>query len=392
MAVPNAQSNVLLPGMQFHPSPFGPNASQQLVPQTQMGVNNNAGMNNAISNGLIVAYARAVSPFASMNFTVRDAADLQRLLQTEKNRLSSIDTPTLIKAFVECTMVAHGSRYCANFTLAQKYADKSQDILRLLLTNRQNMGSPEFTQNVQSMVSGMELLIYFCIGSDELLRCRQLITEAGRLLTIYKKHISAATAHRILGLQIGACADNEDAFFYLQKANRLQLPAETQADVSGYVVLALMLSGRCLTRGDTALLPQLSATSETDVAFHSQSLDVLDQCEVAVKHFESTQKQTQDVDHLLSVYRAVLAGARAVTYWHMGLSAKASEQASKIIQMGRSTPVRFPGRCVLPLVAAVSLIFLPRFVSCHIFLHMHMPCRSFECWVRRSCYSKDCLT
>lgn len=327
--------------MAYHPPPFAgvpPQARAGMSPPVAMP--GAGGMNNAISNGLLVAYARAVSPFSSTNFTLRDAAELQRLLQTEKNRLASIDTPTLIKAFVECTMVAHGSRYCSNFSLAQKYADKSHDILRLLLTTRQNMNSPDFTQNVQSLVSGMELLIYFCIGSDELLRSRQIITEAMRLLTLYKKSISNSTAHRILGLQIGACADNEDAFFYLQKANRLQLPSETQTEVSGYVVLALMLSGRCLTRGDTALLPQLSIATEQDMPFLTQSLEVLDRCEVAVSHFQSTQKAGQDLEHLLAVYRGVLAGARAVAYSQMGLTAKASQEASKIIAMGKSTPVR----------------------------------------------------
>lgn len=350
MTLPNQQP-MLLPSMSYHPGPFGPRPSPVIPPQHQQRapappppqVTLPSAQNltpQAISNGLIVAYARAVSPFSSTNFTMRDAADLQRLLQTEKNRLSTIDTPTLVKAFVECTMVAHGSRYSGNFPLAQKYADKSHDILRLLLTSRQNFAASDFTQNVQSLVSGMELLIYFCVGSDELLKARVILNEAYRLANLYKRNVSNATVHRILGLQVGACTDNDDAMYYLQKAMKLQAASETQIEASGAVVLALMLCGRCLTRGDTGLLPTLSNLTESDFAFYSETLQILENCEQAVAQFERTQTPSQDTTHLLAVYRAVLSGARAVSFWHMGRTTQAAAEAAKIINMGRSTPVR----------------------------------------------------
>lgn len=185
-------------------------------------------------NNLILNYTKSVQPISSAQTSAIDAGNLQRLLQTERARVANIDTLTLVKAFNECAMVAHGSRHSGNAALGQKYADKAFQIATLLLNSRQH--TPEFGEHIQQIVVGMELLVLFLVGSDDGVRCRQLTTEAYRLLHTFRSKVSTATAHRIYVLQIGASATNDDALFYMRKIIDVNLEEDPDYAVSGFIV------------------------------------------------------------------------------------------------------------------------------------------------------------
>jgi hypothetical protein len=61
------------------------------------------------ANHWLVAYVKAVSPFSSTKFTIQDVTELQRIITADTLKLCSVDAKVLCKAFIECTMVAHGS-------------------------------------------------------------------------------------------------------------------------------------------------------------------------------------------------------------------------------------------------------------------------------------------
>jgi hypothetical protein len=60
------------------------------------------------ANHWLVAYVKAVSPFSSTKFTIQDVSELQRIITADTLKLCTVDAKVLCKAFIECTMVAHG--------------------------------------------------------------------------------------------------------------------------------------------------------------------------------------------------------------------------------------------------------------------------------------------
>lgn len=308
------------------------------------------------TNAWMVAFSQGVSPYTSTApFSPLDPLELQRVLLADKEHQTTFPLEIISKAFMQCAMLAHGSRYTGNIYTASQHGSKAWQLLKTIMRPLGAHTQPALAQHI---VTGMELLFYFYLGQAEFYKVRTIAAHAYYVLTLHRKHLVDATAHRILGIQIGTSASLDDVEFWLAKAKALNLQATTPFETSGWVVLALMLTGEVMSTSGNFLLPyRAKQLSEREFTHKIAVLQVVDESEKAVAFFETTQACQSDATNIkvCKIHKAVLNGCRALVLWQAGYDSEAMINVNKILSSGKpDTTSRLPHMVALSWAAQVA--------------------------------------
>lgn len=296
---------------------------------------------------MIMAYIRDIQPFSLAPYSLQDAVELSRFLQADPTQLARIDTFTIVKAFVECVMVAHGCRQLDNGAVSAKYGDRAYQTLVSILKHR--LKAPDILPHLGALLSGMDLLSFFLVGSDDLLRARFVISEAYRIFTIYEKHIPKMTAHRIFVLKIGAAIRNVDIVYLLNGIKKLGILPDHFAGIACFIALVSCLVGRHPSRTESSsVAPTMPSLAAEDIWIREQALEIIASTENGMAALERTLKPSVNLSNLFRTYTAILIGARCICYWQLGYVNQAATEAAKLLEMGPAPPVRsFASFCSL---------------------------------------------
>jgi hypothetical protein len=315
------------------PSPGAPNPyyiKPVPPPQTQLNPD------------LILAYVRNVQPFSLSPYSLEDAMELQRFLQADNNQITVFDTRSLVKAFVECVMVAHGCRGIDNPVVALKYAEKAYQTVLFILKTR--LKSPDLVPNLIALLAGMDLLVVFMVGSDDLLRARFIIAEAYRLFTIFERHVPLETAHRVFVLKIGAAARNLDIIYFLNEIKKMNISTDSMQGLACHIALISCLVGRHPSRADSSsVAPAIPPLAPEDVWILEQALEIIAATENGLLRLERSLPRTADLANLFQSYRCIIFGARCICFWQLGYVKQSAAEAGKVVELGKAPPVRRNG-------------------------------------------------
>lgn len=278
------------------------------------------------------AYAQGVSPFTSQaSFAPLDAVELQRVLNMNKEQLETLQPDILARALMDCAKMAHGSRYTGNLETSEQHAWKAWMLVRVCTGKRRVHTLPQLAQ---SLVSSLELLAYYYIGTSDFYKLRVVVQHMYHIYMSHKPYIADSTAHRVLGFMIGASCCLDDIEFYLAKAKALNLQATTPYETSGWVVLSLMLASTIIGTGDRDPLPQRSKSLSDREAKHKIAvLHVIEESEKAVTFYEATPSGMTEPNSpkVCRIHRLVLEGCRALVQWQCGYDSDAIEHAKRVL-------------------------------------------------------------
>ena len=278
------------------------------------------------------AYTQGVSPFTSQgSFSPLDAVELQRVLNMNKEQLEQLQPDILARALMDCAKMAHGSRYTGNLDTSAQHAWKSWTLVKVCTGKKRVHTLPQLAQ---SLVSSLELLAYYFIGTSDFYKQRVVVQHMYHIYMTHKPYIADSTAHRVLGFMIGASCCLDDIEFYLAKAKALNLQATTPYETSGWVVLSLMLASTIIGTGDREALPQRSKSLSDREAKHKIAvLHVIEESEKAVSFYEATPSGMTEPNSqkVCRIHRLVLEGCRALVQWQCGYDNEAIEHAKRVL-------------------------------------------------------------
>lgn len=280
----------------------------------------------------LTAYTQGVSPFTSQaSFAPLDAVELQRVLNMTKEQLETLQPDILARALMDCAKMAHGSRYTGNLDTSAQHAWKSWTLVKVCTGKRRVHTVPQLAQ---SLVSSLELLAYYFIGTSDFYKLRVVVQHMYHIYMTHKPYIADSTAHRVLGFMIGASCCLDDIEFYLAKAKALNLQATTPYETSGWVVLSLMLASTVIGTGDREPLPQRSKSlGDRETKHKIAVLHVIEESEKAVAFYEATPSGMTEPNSqkVCRIHRLVLEGCRALVQWQCGYDNDAIEHAKRVL-------------------------------------------------------------
>lgn len=300
-----------------------------------------AGTKTAVATNVwMVAFAQGVSPFTSAApFVPLEPHELQRILALDQDQLITLTPELLARSLTQCAMMAHGSRYTGNFDTSAQLATKAWELVKVCCGRKRVHNVAPLAQTI---VASLELLVYYYIGASDFFRVRSLITQAYHLYVNHKQFLADSTAHRVLGLMIGASCSIEDIEFWLAKAKALNLQASTPFETSGWVVLALMLASTAIGTADRDTLPLRPRQMQDREFSHKIAvLHVIDESEKAVVFFENTPNCQADPhgQKVCKVHKAVLDGCRALILWQCGFEKEAATYVPRVLAVGQADNV-----------------------------------------------------
>ena len=188
----------------------------------------------AATNAWMIAFAQGVSPFtSSAPFSPLEPLELQRVLSLDSDQLTSLSPELLARALMQCAMLAHGSRYTGNLDTSSQHAWKAWQLVKVCMGRKR---VHVISALAQTLVSSLELLSYYFLGASDFFKARVIVQHAYHIYVNHKPFLAESTAHRVLGLMIGASCSLEDTEFWLAKAKALNLQATTPYETSGWVV------------------------------------------------------------------------------------------------------------------------------------------------------------
>jgi hypothetical protein len=294
----------------------------------------------AATNAWMVAFAQGVSPFtSSAPFTPLEPLELQRILSLDMEQLHGLAPELLARALMQCAMLAHGSRYTGNLETSAQHGWKAWQLVKVCLGRKR---VHTIATLAQTLVSSLELLAYYFLGTSDFFKVRTVVQHAYHVFVNHRHFLADSTAHRVLGLMIGASCSIEDTEFWLAKAKALNLQATTPYETSGWVVLALMLSSGVIGLGDRDILPfRTKQLQDRDFSHKMSILHVIDESDKAVAFFEATPTCLNDIhsQKVCKIHKAVLDGCRALILWQCGFDKEASTSVARVVAVGKPSEV-----------------------------------------------------
>jgi len=253
--------------------------------------------------------------------------------------MNSLPPELLARALMQCAMLAHGSRYTGNLETSAQHGWKAWQLVKVCMGRKR---VHTISNLAQTLVSSLELLSYYFLGTSDFFKVRTIVQHAYHIFVNHRQFLADSTAHRVLGLMIGASCSIEDTEFWLAKAKALNLQATTPYETSGWVVLALMLTTGVIGTGDRDFLPLRNKQLQDREFSHKMStLHVIDESDKAVAYFEATPTCLNDPhsQKVCKIHKAVLEGCRAVILWQCSFDKEASNSVARVMAAGKPSEV-----------------------------------------------------